>query len=443
MKRKTVLKEAGVLLIIVVMVLSTVAVTANTANNKTVMLNTMNDRTVILYEGFEDGVMPPVGWSVYDYGEEGWGITTDSFSGENAAYWMGSVASELISPTVDCSAMTEAYLSFWHKQPSLTKGQDTLSVYVSDNGGATWNMVADYNGDIQGYTHEMIDLSAYAGEIDVQVKFTATGSGGDGVYLDEIRLCDGYAGEFMGLEIAPLGVAELEVIRANLNISNCVSGQPETDGVWVNLEGYNAYTCTLENPFEPDMATTINFEVNGMIGEEPFSMGMELQRTEGNDNKTVVNVDLPYEMAGSPPCWIICIGPNDDIVFYKEVDEIGELGYLTEVPEDVTIQIPDAVSSPQIKGGGYSVSTGVELSEPVLWTWEEHDVYNLTISKLMVIGELEGSGEAVLSDTSITATGIDEFTMLEHYAYEIESPAEPGIDGPTEGNAGTAYTYQE
>jgi len=528
---KNVLKNASVLLIATAMVLSTVVVAGNVIN---VSMST------ILSEGFESGSMPPVGWSVYDYGEEGWGVTGDAHSGDYAAYWMGSVSSDLISPVLDCSAMNELYLSFWHKQPSLaTFGQDTLSVYVSVD-GAIWNhKVADYTGGIQIYKCEQIDLSAIAaGQSQVKIKFTATGGGSGGVYLDDIGVSDEIAnnppetpkkpigpttgepdeeytyvtsttdpnddmirygwewtqdntvegwtklyssgatcsvkivfdepgtyylrakaedeygaqsgfssalivvisqgcGEFMGLQVCPLGDALLD-IGDELRVYNCVSGQPETDGVWVNLEDtYNAYIRTLENPFET-IGATINFESSGMIGEDPFSMGLQFEHKDSGR----------FAKALGSAVAIIAFGPDDDIEFYKEVDDVSDIGYLTDVPEDVTIQIPDAISSPSILSSKsqsltnelITVSTGIELSESVLWTWEEHDIDQLSVNKIMIIGELEGSGKTSLSSSSITTTGIDEFTMLEHSAYQLNTPTEPNIDGPPKGKTGETYT---
>jgi len=447
MKKKTVLKDAGVLLIVVVMVLSTVAATANTTNKRTVMLNTMNDRTVILYEGFEDGVMPPPGWSVYDYGEEGWGITTESFSGENAAYWTGSVASELISPTVDCSAMTEVYLSFWYKQPSLAKGQDTLSVYVSIDGGATWNMVADYTGEITAYTHEMIDLTAYAGEIDVQVKFTATGGGGDGVYLDEIRFCDGYATEFMGIEVAPLGVAELEIIDTNLSVSNCVSGQPETDGVWINLEDtYNQWDCIMENP-DVDNSLPIGAiwytELKGVVDGVPdqFIGAMRLTKVDDYESELAVIGATDYTLQAFI---------DDELLYIYEFSSEGDdewviLGNLIYNASREPLHWWDSHFLVPVQHGPHTIGvyacgwTGYGYFEFVSWLpippAERCDQIAVICKK--------GGPIPIESPIDIlnTVYDIPEATINEMYQFVNNQPEDLSIDGPTSGSAGTAYDY--
>jgi hypothetical protein len=68
LSKKTILKEAGVLLIASLMVLSAIVVTANTSNK--------GGRSIVVDEGFEAGVMPPVGWTVNDPSDN-WGITTE------------------------------------------------------------------------------------------------------------------------------------------------------------------------------------------------------------------------------------------------------------------------------------------------------------------------------------------------------------------------------
>ncbi len=51
------MKEACVLLSVVIMVLSTVVVTANTVNNV--------EQGILLEENFEEGIMPPTGLDCY------------------------------------------------------------------------------------------------------------------------------------------------------------------------------------------------------------------------------------------------------------------------------------------------------------------------------------------------------------------------------------------
>jgi hypothetical protein len=77
-----------------------------------------------------------------------------------------------------------------------------------------------------------------------------------------------------------------------------------------------------------------------------------------------------------------------------------------------------------------------------LWTWPDEDIA-LEITGLMIrfgndnIPHYDGS----ITDFSITAKGMTEFTMLEHSIDELEIPVEPVIDGPTNGRAGAEYSY--
>jgi len=422
MKKYNILKNAGVLLIVMVMVLSTVIVTA------------MNNRSVILYEGFEDGVMPPAGWTVFDYGEEGWWINSESFSGENAAYWTGSVASELITYTIDTTAMTEAYLSFWHKQPSTSKGQDTLSIMIDMDGGA-WLTVADYSDDISSYTHEMIDLTAYVGGT-LQAKFTATGGGGDGVYLDEIRLCEGYTTEFMGLEVAPLGIAELEIIDTNLSISNCNSGDPETDGVWVNIEDtYNQWDCHIENPdyySSQPIGATINIDSKGIINGEPDQTAYRSREVKVDDDEWEV-----YFKSEATSYTIFGIS-DDEIIYVDEIDVtdedwilIGSFTYIREQP-----QILDYI--------GYTAGSG-KFRFGYSWhgkiTWKDNygdpiDDFEIIIIKWTNPGTISSNNKISFYTYQVAEL---IFNDLDVY---INDPSDiPVINGQTNGKAGTEYDY--
>ena len=49
--------------------------------------------------------------------------------------------------------------------------------------------------------------------------------------------------------------------------------------------------------------------------------------------------------------------------------------------------------------------------------------------------------ESYISDSTISSIGLDEFTISDHYAYTLEPPAEPSIDGITKGKSGKSHDY--
>lgn len=191
MERKTILKEASVLLIASLMVLSSLVTTANTNNKGTELIVTKwSDPLALVNEDFESGIMPPTGWTLNDP-TCNWDVTTNAFFGNYSAKFYDTTSSkttELISPVIDCTGMSKILLGFWLKQPSSAKGQDTLTILISTDGGVTWPyIVAQYSSEVPKWEHELIDLSAYAaGQSTVKALFEATGGGGTGIFIDRI-----------------------------------------------------------------------------------------------------------------------------------------------------------------------------------------------------------------------------------------------------------------
>lgn len=167
-------------------------------------------------EAFTPGTFPPTGWSLNNGGDPSlsWsrvsatqingtagGVTKIDFfnisSGEQ---------DELIIKGVDLSAGTSASLVFdlAHKRYN-TSTSDNLKVFVSNNCGSTWTQVYTKSGaalatvatpTTSGYTpaaasdwrHETVDLSSYAGDNNVLVKFQSNSGYGNNLYLDNINI---------------------------------------------------------------------------------------------------------------------------------------------------------------------------------------------------------------------------------------------------------------
>jgi len=295
-----------------------------------------------------------------------------------------------------------------------------------------------------------------------------------------VEIAEGGCDKFMGLCVSPLGEAELE-IGAKMVVSGLTDSGD--DGVMADVGAYNAYECIVEDALqssESSIKATFTGECNGFFnmsltigsgyshkagfdgiangtpsiiayGRWPIRdilfMGI-INVLDNSDNLGVYPVGFDGAASGAPS--IIASDHNGDVVFSVAVESVSDLGYFDKVPENVTIKIPDAISSPPkifndqgLNNGVYTMSIGVELSEPVLWTWEKYGVSGLSISKLMVVYELEmePGKEAILSEASLTAVGMEAFTVSEHYAYEIDPLAEPRIDGPSSGETGTEYNY--
>ena len=92
--------------------------------------------------------------------------------------------------------------------------------------------------------------------------------------------------------------------------------------------------------------------------------------------------------------------------------------------------------------GAPSIAVSSGGSNTWRWVWPDKNV-DLEISKLMIrFGEKEEPHEGgSLTNVSITTGGVEGITMTWHYAYDIDPPIEPRIDGPSSGETGTEYTY--
>lgn len=186
------------LLTMVVIVLSTVGVAENTAVSST-SLN-IEDKSeydmgtvgpILLYEGFEDGVMPPPGWSVNvsnpDYTWEIVNATAEPelvHTGEYAAVVRWSLVTGqdewLISPEEDLTYnYGSAGLSFWVNCWTLVS-HATVKVYIDIGDGVNheiWDMQEDedWPEDPPFYRQVDINISDFIGNV-IKIKWRYVGS---------------------------------------------------------------------------------------------------------------------------------------------------------------------------------------------------------------------------------------------------------------------------
>jgi len=161
----------------------------------------------LLYENFNGTLGPLVtypipGWTVIDSGTAEWDETSWNRYTPNPLYWNGDIARVffsgtnaigdwLISPMFDCTG--ETVVSFSYKQSHsnrATSDNDTIFVYGSTNGGATWNNTIYMADTTQGsLTHPdtvMVDISSWAaGNDSIKIAFYFKGDDVLTWYIDE------------------------------------------------------------------------------------------------------------------------------------------------------------------------------------------------------------------------------------------------------------------
>lgn len=204
MKRDNILKGAGVLLIVSVLLFSNLSVIANTAidaskqniqTNKSSYVSSLvfgQSYEVLLEENFTDGNMPPTGdWGVWELIQtnqnETWYI--DSTIPHSYPYCgtvhrgsedeLGLQDEWLITPSLNFSEYSRINLEFYLYGDRWTSQQaniTNLNVSISTDGGSTWNFIwsEDHIGGLPTWVwieSGEIDLSDYAGETDVKIGF--------------------------------------------------------------------------------------------------------------------------------------------------------------------------------------------------------------------------------------------------------------------------------
>ncbi len=93
----------------------------------------------------------------------------------------------LLSPPIDLSAVTKAYVEFgqWQKFP-LSRNYN--GVEITTNGGLSYSVVYQEQGTWSGFGSTKIDISAFAGQSNVQVAFHYRGTVANDWTIDNVRV---------------------------------------------------------------------------------------------------------------------------------------------------------------------------------------------------------------------------------------------------------------
>ncbi len=155
-----------------------------------------------LNEDFE-GAFPPAGWTrVENIGSCDWESSATTgyanqtggsglFADANSDWCGDGMDAELWTPAIDLSAAAAPVLSFQSDFNDFG-GTDDGYVDISTDGGATWTNLLHYDGvDVRGPRLEQIDLSAYAGQPNVIIRFHYVAPGWDWYWqVDDVQVAD-------------------------------------------------------------------------------------------------------------------------------------------------------------------------------------------------------------------------------------------------------------
>ncbi len=156
-----------------------------------------------LREGFEGETFPPAGWTtVNTHATNNWVVINDAdfvIAGTQSAAvnWIAGAQDEsLISPSFSLEGFTTAYFNFTaivgYDYMVAPNPNGDLFAKISIDGGTTWTelWVEEDEGVFEDYDPRIkhLDISAYAGETDVMIKFQYVANDADLVVIDEVSV---------------------------------------------------------------------------------------------------------------------------------------------------------------------------------------------------------------------------------------------------------------
>jgi hypothetical protein len=146
---------------------------------------------------------------------------------------LGEEAS-IFTAKLDLSDYSEASMSFSHAYAQISSENDELQVSISTDCGSTWTEVwsksgadlatvaplssSQYYADVDDWVGDTIDISEYAGETEVMVKFNGISDGGNSLFVDDIFIADPATGGTIFVNVSE--VEELANVELYPNPSN-------------------------------------------------------------------------------------------------------------------------------------------------------------------------------------------------------------------------------
>lgn len=235
----------------------------------TVCIATMSNAQY-LDEGFESGTVP-TGWTINstNSGAYTWTIGDVFYSGAYSAQveYDPSLATQdedMVTPVLDLSSATNPELSFWISS-SYFWGVDpnnnydiTISVDDGTSVTAVWN--EDSYGEFLDYEYfnVIVDLTAYAGQSNIQLIFNYNGSDGAAVYIDEVKVRETpTAPECVTNEFPADGATDIQAGTLTLTWSAPTTGPTPTN--------YNIYFYDDAMGTNPVLVTSVTTETADIV----------------------------------------------------------------------------------------------------------------------------------------------------------------------------------
>jgi PKD repeat protein len=185
-----------------------------------------------------------------------------------------SEITNLITPMLDLSGLSSAWLTFWHTQEQWVSDQDELLLYYKTSATGNWELLASYTSEITNWTKDSIDLPELSASY--YIAFQGNAKYGYGVCIDDVKIEGATAvieAEFSADPVS--GEAPLTVDFDDQSSGNITSwdwdfgdGNTSTEQFPTNTyndEGIYTVSLTVTGPNGSDTETKVDFIVVSSI----------------------------------------------------------------------------------------------------------------------------------------------------------------------------------
>lgn len=163
----------------------------------------LNAQTIVINEGFENGIQDSVWTQEYVVGETPWAVEgvednlafpADVWQGSKRAYLRNTTGvtqgfkTRLVSKVMDLSpsVIYQPELTFWYANPKWTADRDTLRVLYKTGHNADWKQLAEYSTASANW--QKVTLVLPEVNSTYQIAFEGTDNLGHGIVLDSVKL---------------------------------------------------------------------------------------------------------------------------------------------------------------------------------------------------------------------------------------------------------------
>ncbi len=215
----------------------------------------------------------------------------------------------LISPFIDASALTSAYLRFYVFSNNTFNPGDNVTLFVDFHDGAGWNNnVHSYSGDDPSWLEQTVDLSSYTITGNVRIRFrlnqtTSTNPFQNDFLLDDVELIE-----------APTCAAPSNLVASNptntsIDLSWTTGGATNWQieyGPAGFTQGSGTIIAASTNPFTVNSlspATTYQFYVRDSCGVSDVSFWIGPLTANTSCGTATAPYTETFSTNSTPACW--------------------------------------------------------------------------------------------------------------------------------------------